>query len=653
MEKLDGKSMNIVAGNIYTIKKSFPEVFCEDKIDFERLQEVLGEYVEDKEERYSFNWKGKSKAIRIVQTPSTGTLRPAKEESKNFDTTENLYIEGDNLEVLKLLQKTYQSKVKMIYIDPPYNTGNDFVYPDDFRNNIKNYLKITGQVDEEGKKIGTNSDASGRYHTDWLNMIYPRLKLARNLLTDDGVIFVSIDEHELTNLRFILMEIFGEENWIADIVWQGGSKNDEQYFAISHEYILVFAKSRSNLSIKSGKWEEPKEGIQEIYDAYESIKRNYPFDYKKQTQALKSWYSSLENGNSSKDHAHYSWVDKRGIYFPDNLSGPRFGQYRYDVIHPITKKICKEPSRGWVYPEKVMQQKIEEEDLIHFGEDETTVPCRKTYLKDHETKRPRSVIYKDGRAASSIVKNLFGQPKVFTNPKDHEVLGKFIELCTNESDIILDCFAGSSSTAHAIFELNLAKKEDLRFVLVQFPEPCDKNSEAYKAGYKNICEIGKERIRRAGEKILEENKDKEGIEDLDIGFKVFKLDSSNIKKWDADSDNLEINMDNMIDNFVPDRTEEDIVYEIMLKYGIDLTYPVEMRKIEDKKVFSIGFGALFICIDDDITLEVVEGIVKFKDELKPETTRIVFKDNGFKNDSVKTNAIQILRRNKIEEIMSI
>jgi len=662
---LNGQTLDIVSENVQKLKALFPEIVSEDKIDFEKLQAVLGEYIENDNERYNFTWNGKGRALRLSQTPSTGTLRPCKEESKEWDTTQNLYIEGDNLEVLKLLQKTYHNKIKMIYIDPPYNTGKDFVYPDDYKDNLDNYLRITGQKSEDGSRISTNSETSGRYHTNWLNMIYPRLRLARNLLSDDGVIFVSIDEHELSNLRFILFEIFGEDNWIADIVWQGGSKNDEQFFAISHEYILILSKKRYDLAFNGGRWEEPKEGIKDIYEAFDRIKIENPNNYQKQTQALKSWYSSLPKEHPSKEHSHYSWVDERGIYFPDNLSGPRFGQYRYDVIHPITGKICKEPSRGWVYPEKVMIKKIEE-GIIHFGIDEKTVPCRKTYLKDHETKRPRSVIYKDGRAASGVVTSLLSQPKVFTNPKDHEVLGRLINLCVSENDIILDGFAGSSSTAHAVMQLNAEDSGNRKFIMIQLPEACGEETEAAKAGYKNICEIGKERIRRAGDKIKAELVEKQSAqqtmlddgqttdpESLDIGFKVFKLDSSNLKKWNPDYDNLEASLEGMVSNYVDGRSELDVVYEIMLKYGIDLTFPVEEYDFSGKKVYSIGFGALVICLDNDITTPLAQDIVKLKNELTPETMRVVFKDNGFINDAAKTNIKENLRQSGIDEFVTV
>lgn len=650
MEKLEGKSMNIVAENISKMKELFPEVFCEDKIDFERLQEVLGEYTDDKEERYSFNWKGKSKAIRIAQTPSTGTLRPAKEESKNFDTTENLYIEGDNLEVLKLLQKTYHSKVKMIYIDPPYNTGSDLVYPDDFKDNIKNYLEITGQVDADGSKIGTNSESSGRYHTDWLNMMYPRLKLARNLLSDDGVIFISISQDELQNLLKICDEIFGEDNRVgicSRVMKTGGNKG--QYFSPNIEYVLVYAKSIINLSVFREKISD--ELISKVYNLQET-----------QGERKGEMYRIMglcQPGLDVRPNQRY-WIE-----CPDGSYVIPTGSTYPTEIANGEKVLPSDDDNVWKWTFERYQKELNNNNIV-FKETKTSSLLdqnrkqskwniyNKIWLNDRleEGRVPVDLISKyENRHSSQELKEL-NIPFDFAKPSD--LIAYLISIVNeNNNAIILDFFSGSATTAHSVIKLNIEDKGNRKFIMVQLPEPTYEKSEAYKAGYKTICEIGKERIRRAGEKILEENKDKEGIENLDVGFKVFKLDSSNIKKWDVDADNLEINMDNMIDNFVPNRTEEDIVYEIMLKYGIDLTYPVEMRKIEGKKVFSIGFGALFICLDDEITLNVVEGIVRFKDDLNPEITRVVFKDNGFKNDSVKTNAIQILRRNKIEEIMSI
>ena len=619
IETLDGKSMDVVADNIEKLRSIFPEVFCEDKIDFEKLQEVLGNYIEDKEERYRFEWNGKSQAVRIAQTPSAGTLRPCKEESKNWDTTQNLYIEGDNLEVLKLLQKSYQNKIKIIYIDPPYNTGNDFVYKDDFKDNITNYLSITGQLDGEGNKVSTNSESSGRYHTDWLNMMYPRLRLARNLLKDDGVIFISIDDIEIQNLKKICDEIFGEENFVADVIWERAFApvNLKKHFSESHDFIICYAKNINNLVCNG--LDRGEEGA--------------------------SRYKNPDN-------------DIRGPWTSGDLSvGPIIDEKVYEITTPSGRKVL--PPDGYCW--RLTKERFEEfiaDNRIWFGEYGNNVPRIKRFLSEVKNSITPMTIWKHSevghsQAAKQKLKELFDNKAYFEYPKSIPLIKRIIELYSEDNAIIMDFFAGSSTTAHAVMEYNLEKKKNNKYILVQLPEGLEYKSAAYKDGYKNICEIGKERIRRAGEKILAENKDKDGIKDLDIGFKVLKLDSSNIKKWNPDYDNLDQSFDDILDNFLSNRTEEDVVYEIMLKYGIDLTYPVEEKIINGKKIYNIGFGALIICLDNDITLDVIKGIVEVKKELSPEVCRIVFRDNGFANDSVKTNAIQILRRNNIKEVMSI
>lgn len=620
MKKLDGKSFDIVKENVNKLKEIFPEIFCEDKIDFKRLEEVLGNYIDDSEEKYSFTWHGKSKAIKLAQTPTTGTLRPAKEESKNWDKTENLYIEGDNLEVLKLFQKTYNNKVKMIYIDPPYNTGNDFVYPDDYSDNLENYLAITEQVDGAGRKVATNTESGGRYHTNWLNMMYPRLRLARNLLRDDGVIFISIDDNEVHNLRKVCDEIFGEENYVGTIVWERAfaPKNDAKYFSVSHDYLAVYAKNIIEFEV--GKLERTEESV--------------------------ARYKNLDN-------------DPRGVWISDNLTVKTYSsKYDYPITTPSGRIVWASHGSCWrVSKEKFFQ--LVADNRIWFGENGNNVPRLKRFLSEVQEGMTPTTIWSfkevgHNQEGRQELKKIFDGKGYFDGPKPIRFLKRILKVAnTVKDDVILDFFSGSSTTAHAVMQLNAEDQGNRKFIMVQLPEPTDEKSEAYKAGYKNICEIGKERIRRAGDKIVEENKNKEGIEDLDIGFKVFKLDSSNIKKWNPDYDNLEQSLEDIVNNFVPDRTEEDVVYEIMLKYGIDLTCPVETREICGEKVFSVGFGALIICMDNDITLEVVNGIVNLINELNPEIKRVVFKDNGFKNDSVKANAIEILKRNNVKEIMSI
>jgi adenine-specific DNA-methyltransferase len=629
MNKLNGKSKDIVADNIEKIKELFPEVFTENKIDFERLQGILGEYIEDKDERYRFEWHGKSKAIRLAQIQSTGTLRACKEESKNWDTTENLYIEGDNLEVIKLLQKTYNNSIKMIYIDPPYNTGKDFVYKDNFRDSIKNYLEITGQTDTEGKKTSTNSYTSGRYHTDWLNMMYPRLKLARNLLTDDGVIYISIDDNEVGNLKKICNEIFGEDNFITAIVWERAFSpiNLKNHFSESHDYVLVYSKKIDQVVC-----------------------------------------NGLKRDDKSLDRYKNPDNDNRGPWTSGDLSvGPIVQEKIYEIITPSGRKVLPPSGYCWRLDKQILNNYISD-NRIWFGEHGSNVPRIKRFLSEVKSTITPMTVWKytdvgHSQSAKQKLKKLFDGKAYFDYPKPVELIQRMIELYTREADIILDFFSGSATAAHANMQLNVEDRKKRKFIMVQLPEQTDEKSEAYKVGYKNICEIGKERIRRAGDKIVENNKDKEGIENLDIGFKVFKLDSSNLKKWNPDYDKLEMSLDDIVSNYVEGRTEEDVLFEIMLKYGIDLTYPIEIENVNGKKIFSIGFGLLFVCLDDEITTEIADFICVKRDELMPKSivededvrkiTRVVFKDNGFIDDSAKTNIIQILKRNGIEEIMSV
>ncbi|WP_346873926.1 site-specific DNA-methyltransferase [Clostridium sp. UBA5988] len=649
MEKINGYSLDIVKENISKLKEIFPEVFCEDKVDFERLQEVLGEYIEDKEERYRFEWHGKSQAIRMSQTPSRGTLRPCKEESKNWDTTENLYIEGDNLEVLKLLQKSYQNKIKMIYIDPPYNTGNDFVYKDDYKDNLSNYLAITGQIDEEGYRTSTNSDTSGRYHTEWLNMMYPRLRLARNLLTEDGVIFISIGEQEFHNLKKIGDEVFGEDNFIGCAGRISKKANNQgDYWAPNFDYILTYTKNRDFCVPFFG-------GIN--YSSYNLIEEegSRKGEY---YQLVRLYMTSLDPMRGCTNQRYFiecpdgSLVIPPGNIYPDEKKDgasviPQSGK---DKVWRWSKKTYEENK------DKIVVKKVRSSNLVNENGEETFWNVfTKTYLNDVISKSsatPNNFIEEHINQSASHELNKLGIPFDFAKPSS---LIKFLsKTCrVGKEEIVLDFFSGSASSANAVMDLNLEDGGNRKFIMIQLPEVTDISTDAYKDGYNNICEIGKERIRRAGDKIVEENKDKVGIDDLDIGFKVFKLDTSNIKPWNPKYDNVEMSLEDVIDNFLPGRTEEDVVYEIMLKYGIDLTYPIEVREVSGKKVFSIGFGALIICLDDEITLEVVNGIVDLRNELTPETTRVVFKDNGFKTDSVKTNTIEILKRNNITEIMSI
>ncbi|MEZ6881722.1 site-specific DNA-methyltransferase [Enterobacter bugandensis] len=616
--EVDSKSMDIVADNISKLKELFPEIFTEGKVDFDALKEVLGGYIDGREERYSFTWNGKSKARMLAQTPSTGTLRPCKEESVDWDTTQNLFIEGDNLEVLKLLQKSYHKKVKMIYIDPPYNTGKDFVYKDNFKDNIKNYKEITGQVDGEGRNLSNNPETNGRYHTDWLNMIYPRLKLARNLLKDDGIIFISIDDGEVSNLRKICDEIFGEENFIANFLWEKRiTRENRKIVSNRHDHVLCYCRNAS-LS-------ERVIGLLPMDD--EAISR----------------YKNPDN-------------DPRGVW----TSVPAIAQAGhgtknqfYTLTTPSGREVDPPSGSCWRYTYQKMQEAISD-NRIWFGSDGDGVPRIKKFLNEGQQGLTIESMWwaknvGNNDSAKRELTKLFDGKAVFDTPKPSSLINQMLQVSTDERSIVLDFFSGTAPTAQAVMQLNVKDRGQRKFVMIQLPELTSDDSEAFKAGYKTIAEIGKERIRRAAAKIKEENPDYKG----DLGFKVFKLDSTNIKPWEMDFDLTEQDLEDQISNIKQGRKEEDVLYEVLLKYGLDLTLPITEHSVAGHKVFDIGMGALMICLSDDITLDVVEGIAKLKGELNPEIMRVVFKDAGFADDVVKTNAVQILKQAGIEDVRSL
>lgn len=643
-------SMNITENQLQKLKEGFPEAFTEgDKVDWDKLRLTLGETIDVGKERFGMNWPGKADCFKTIQQPSVATLVPDRDESIDFDTTENLFIEGDNLEVLKLLQKSYLGKIKMIYIDPPYNTGKEFIYPDNYSENLNTYLEYTGQIDGEGRKFYTNTDTDGRFHSKWMNMMYPRLFLAKNLLADEGVIFISIDENEVTNLRKVCDEIFGEENYAGEIIWKNSSKNDQAYISIQHEYILCFVKSKFN---NSGQWQEKKEGLEEIYQAFNLLKKKHGSDWDAIHREAVAWYKQYSESNPVSSSKHYNWMDENGIYFPADISGPNFGQYRYDVYHPLTGKVCKEPASGWRFPEETMLLRIKE-GFVHFGKDETTVPNNKTYLKNTEYQSLTSVKYKDGRVASKILNSLMGG-NYFTNPKDPGLLKLILKaIKVSENDIILDFFAGSASTAHAVLELNKEDNGTRRFICVQLPEPIDKGTEASKAGFATIADISKERIRRVSSKIqneLQEKdiKDKESLfgarpkSKLDLGFKVFKLQSSNFKIWDAniskEPEAIQQALFDHVEHISPEAKQEAILYELLLKSGFPLTTPIEHVDLAGKNVYSIAEGELLICLEKKLTNEVI------KEMAERQPSRVICLDEGFQNnDQLKTNAVQIMK----------
>lgn len=635
------QSKDLIAENILKLKELFPEAFTEGKIDFTVLRDVLGDEVETEEEYYRFTWAGKAQARREAHKPSTGTLRPCKEESVDWDSTENLYIEGDNLEVLKLLQKSYTNRVKMIYIDPPYNTGKDFVYRDNYKDNLKNYQQITSQINEDGNRLTTNSESDGRFHSNWLNMIYPRLMLARNLLKDDGVIFISIDDNEKDNLKKVCDEVFGETNFIANFIHKNNSnKNQAKLVSISTEYMLCYAKNIKSLA-KDADWKILKKGAKDIVDVFQKLKAA-GLSLQEIEEEIKTLYSRPKYSHLSR----WNKVDEKGVFKDENLSregGPK----NYTIINPNTGKDCVIPERGWGKSLNDLL-KLQELDLIWYG-DENTPPGWKYYLDSDTMSVVDSFFYFDNSVDTKWIKKEFGS-LVFDFPKPVEMLKLVQSLHLKDGDIMLDFFAGSSSSAHAILELKIERNINAKFIQIQLPESVETSSAAFKSGFHKINEIGKERIRRVIHSITRENPNWK--KKIDLGFKVFKLDSSNIKGWDGNPDAITSSLFDAQENIKPERTEEDVLFEILLKYGLDLTLPIEERTIEGKRVFNVGLGALFICLADGITSKVAEGIGAWKEELNPETCRVIFKDSGF-TDVEKTNSVQTLKRFGIHEIKSI
>jgi len=627
------KSSDSVAENIERLKSLFPECFTEGKIDFDVLKQLLNGALDEREEKYSLNWHGKRQARQIALTPSTGTLRPCLEDSEGWDTTKNLMIEGDNLEVLKLLQKSYAGKVKLIYIDPPYNTGKDFVYPDDYRDNIRNYLELTGQM-EGGKKISSNTEASGRFHTDWLNMIYPRLKLARNLLLENGVICVSVDDCERDSLRKACDEIFGEENFVESIIWKkrygGGSK--EKHLVSVHEYILVYARD-----------------INELGELYVPLSK----------EAIERYYTKRDNN-----------FENRGPYRTHPLEATKSMGDRPNLIFPISGPNGTQvlPKRQWLWSRERVGIALENNEIEFMKDKDGNWSAHsKQYLKDEDGEvRPAKTFSIIDNVFSQHGTNelleLFGNAHVFPFPKPTGLIRPLLEFGAPEpNSIILDFFAGSGTTAHALMSLNVSDEGKRRFILVQLPELLDPSENNVAADYcdqigkpRNIAEITKERLRRVGQKLREENP----LFACDLGFRVFKLASSNIRAWEPDRDDLPKTLEESVEHLKTDRTEEDILFELLLKLGLDLTVPIEQKIIASKTVHSVGAGTLIVCLDEKIGTKEVEplalGIAEWAKTLAPagEST-IVFRDSAFVDDVAKTNLTAILQQHGLENVKSL
>ncbi|MEH7349139.1 site-specific DNA-methyltransferase [Gottfriedia acidiceleris] len=677
VSKMIGDSLDITKQNIERLIELFPEVLTDgEKIDFDLLKTVLGEVVEDNNERYQFTWHGKKQAILCAQKPSKGTLRPVPEKSKNFDTTENLYIEGDNLEVLKLLQKSFNGKVKMIYIDPPYNTGKDFVYKDNFKGGVQNYLEQTGQVDSEGNHLSTNTESNGRFHTDWINMMYSRLKLARNLLTDDGALFISIDDNEIVNLTKLCDEIFGETNKIGPIIQnKKNSKNDTINIQKNHEYILVYRKRK--LENKKGK------EIPTLFQVDKDIKRVYKES--NEYYYLNDPITTRGEGGTLNARPNLGYTV---YYHPEILDKFAVADYNLELartsnneneVYTTNEELV---NKGYIpiRPPKVRGKlgaftwdlsKFNNnlKDIVITGNPESYSVRKRTFVSSSEVytengkeyvsfntiKNIRSIIEFSTNDGTTELNNVLDSAGLFDNPKNLEMIKYFISIVNDSESIVLDFFSGSATTAHAVMQLNAEDGGNRKFIMVQLPELLEEKTEAYKNGYRTICDIGEERIRRAGEKIkqeLVEKRNTDGIldentvdpESLDIGFKVFKLDRSNIREWNTDFENIEEQMEYHENPFIDNRTELDIVYEIMLKHGLELTYPISTFEVDGKKVYDIAFGNLFICLAENINIYIAKTIIAKRDEYGIETSSVVFSDAGFGgNDSEKLNCIELLK----------
>ena len=627
VEDPESRSPDLVESNLTELARVFPEAFAEGKVNFAVLQELLGEAIGDSEEKYGLNWHGKRHARRLALTPSTGTLRPCPEESVAWESTQNLMIEGDNLEVLKLLQKSYTNKVKLIYIDPPYNTGKDFVYRDNHRDGIQNYLKMTGQLDGNGDKLCSNTDASGRFHTNWLNMMYPRLKLARVLLRQDGFLFMTVDDVEVHHLRQMADEIFGEENFVANVIWEKKytRANDAQFFSDNHDHVLIFAKNRldSELSLQGRTVEQEK--------AYSN-----PDDHPKGP-----WKATPLHAKSGGNSRPYTFRNKV-------TWAPPPGTYRR-------------------FSDQTMKE-MDEREEIWFGSDGSATPSRKTFLSEAKSGVSPVTIwpYKEvghNHEANNELKQLLAQG-VFSNPKPTRLVRRIIELAAGSHDdpsIVLDFFAGSGTTGHAVTQHNSVDGGCRRYILVQFPETVDLKNREQKttAAYLtelgrplNIAEITKERLRKVSSQF-----------DLptdrpDYGFRVFKLDSTNIKAWEPDRTDIAQSLLDHLDHIKPDRSEDDLFYELLLKLGFDLCASVEQREIAGKQVNAIVEGALVTClvesIEDSEVDELALGIVSWRDDMNDlEDLTVVFRDSAFKDDVAKANMTEVLKQYDIKDVRSL
>lgn len=629
MKKLKMHTPDLTQDNIARIRDLFPNCVTEATnehnqislvIDFDQLrQELSGAIVEGAQERYQLNWPGKREALLTANAPIAKTLRPCREESVNFDTTQNLFIEGDNLDALKLLQETYLGKVKMIYIDPPYNTGNDFIYEDDFAENTEAFLKRSNQKDEAGNRLTANPESNGRFHSDWLSMMYPRLKLARNLLRDDGVIFISIDDNEQANLKRLCDEVFGETNFVTSIAWQSRtSVQNDTDISEQHEYVLVYAKERRTENKRL------KESNQNVWYKLPSFAA-YPLPLDKQR------FSNPDN-------------DPRGLWKADPFDAPNVREnLTYEIENPNTgEKYLPPQGRHWRTEQRKYLELLKDNRIV-FGTNGTSRPQLKVFYEEKREFGEANRTWWDGNNfgtstnGTKELQSLFDQTP-FTFPKPTKLIDALLKMATRENDIILDFFSGSATTAHAVMQLNAEDGGNRKFIMVQIPEACDEKSEAFKAGYSTIAEISKERIRRAGRKIKEENP--LTTQELDIGFRVLKTDSSNMADVFYSPDAVDKNdLLSLVDNIKPDRTAEDLLFQLMLDWGVELALPIAKKTIHGKEVFLVDGNALVACFDAHGGVD--EEFVKELAKIQP--LRVVFRDAGFKDSAVKINVEQIFK----------
>lgn len=639
-------SPELTVSNVAKIAEMFPGVITESvdadgnpvsAVDFDLLrQELSGEVVDGPQERYQLDWPGKRAAAFTANAPIAKTLRPVVDRSVNFAGTQNIFIEGDNLDALKLLQESYLGKVKLVYIDPPYNTGSDFLYEDDFAQSTSEYLERSGQVDGGGARLVANPDSKGRFHSDWLDMIYPRLRLARNLLTEDGYIVVSIDDAEFAAMELLLDEVMGSDNKLAVLVWDRNRKNDARFFSVGHEYMLVYARDKATLTVNGTRLREPQQGIDEARELIKDLRNEHGDDWEAIQAAWRKWTSAFPADDERRKLGRFSKVGPRGPFRDDgNISWPGGGGPRYEVLHPVTGRPCKIPSRGWVFSSTARFDEMVASGRVVFGADETTQPRILSYLFESEGLVMGSVHYSYAQTAAVDFMQLMGG-KVFDNPKNWKDLRRLIQYLTEPNDIVVDFFAGSGSTGHAVMDLNAATDSKRRFILVQLDEVPDPKSEAAKAGYATIADIARDRLRRVGSAI--QDGEPSGASVTDVGFRSLAVDTTNmadVLRTPDDTDQQQLA--GLEDSVKPGRTGEDLLFQVLLDWGLDLALPIETEQIEGRTVYVVDDGALVACFDDEVPTELVRALAK------QEPLRAVFRDAGFASDDARINAEQIFK----------